>query len=75
MSLPCESKFRYKNRKEAARAASRLRAAIIKSNDGISEPIEFYKCNDHHCYHLGHRQGWRREVGLPRRPIRKALPL
>lgn len=69
-TLPCENKAKYDNRKKAAQAASRLRLVIINRTGGISEPIEPYHCDPHHAWHVGHKKGWRHEVGSPRPVIR-----
>jgi hypothetical protein len=72
-SVPqCERKRQYKHRKEAAQALTRLKKGIIRSTE-MAEPLEVYHCDYHHCFHIGHPVGWRREVGLPRTDIRRSL--
>ena len=43
-------------------ALTRLKKGIIRSTE-MAEPLEVYHCDYHHCYHIGHPVGWRREVG------------
>lgn len=62
----CKGKASYSNRKEAARAASRLKKRLFDRTGSI-EPIHAYHCTlCHHCWHVGHPQGWRREFNVPR---------
>jgi hypothetical protein len=53
----CETKMRYSNRKDAARARTRLRKRIF-DRTGVMQPLDLYHCLIHHCFHLGHSPGW-----------------
>jgi hypothetical protein len=65
-------KMKYSSKKEAARAASRLRKRIIASK-GVAEPIMAYHCEPCHCWHIGHPPKWREENNMPRPVIRTTL--
>lgn len=53
----CETKMRYGNRKDAARARTRMRKRIF-DRTGTHQPLEIYHCDIHHCHHIGHTPGW-----------------
>lgn len=48
----CARKSRIKSRKRALGAAANVRK--LTGDPGI----EAYKCDVHHCWHLGHPPGW-----------------
>ena len=49
-------KRQYSSRKLAATVAK-------KQAKRLSEPIEYYRCEQCHCWHTGHPQGWKKKNG------------